>query len=66
MSSRLMRASPAKLLLGQHLGFERLQARGQGRPTIPNLLGTDQPESRILRKPLGVVDILIARNAAVD
>ena len=54
------------LLLGQHLGLKGLQAGGQRRATIPSLLRTDQPERRILREPLGVVDILIARDAAVD
>jgi len=54
------------LLLGQHFGLERLQAGGQRRATIPNLLGPDQPERRILREPLGVVDVLIACDAAVD
>jgi hypothetical protein len=53
------------LLLGHHLRLNRLRAGGQGGPTIPGLLGSDQPESRILREPLGVVDILIARDAAV-
>jgi hypothetical protein len=56
------------------LGLESLQAGGQRRLTIPpvtgpqtgNLLGTDQPKRRILREPLGVVHILIARDAAVD
>ena len=43
-----------------------LQAGSQRRATIPSLLRTDQAEGRILRKPLGIVDILIARDAAVD
>jgi len=54
------------LLLGQHLGFERLQAGGQRHATIPDLLRANQPERRILRQPLGVIDILIARHVAVD
>jgi hypothetical protein len=33
---------------------------------MPNLLRTNQAERRILRKPRRVVDILIAREAAVD
>ena len=53
------------LLLGQHLGLKSLQAEGQCRTTIPSFLGTDQPERRILRGSLGIVDILIARDAAV-
>jgi hypothetical protein len=36
------------------------------RPAIPELLGTDQPERRILREPHGTVDILIACYPAID
>ena len=54
------------LLLGQHLGLKGLQAGGQCRATIPNLLGTDQAKRGILRETLGVVDVLIACDAAVD
>jgi len=53
MSSRLMPAKlPKFLLLGQHLGIERLELGGQCRPAIPNLLRTDQLEGRILCEPL--------------
>jgi hypothetical protein len=48
----------AVLVLGQHLGLERLEPGGQRRATIPSLLGTDQPERRILRESLGVVSML--------
>ena len=54
------------MALGQHLGLKRLQAGGQCRAAISSLLRTDQPERRILREPFGVVDILIAGDAAVD
>jgi len=54
------------LPLRQHLRLERLQPRGQGRPTLPDLLRADQPEGRMLGKPLGVVDILVTREPAVD
>ena len=54
------------LLVGQHLGLERLQPGGQRCPTIPNPLGTDQPERWILREPLGVVDVFIAGDTAID
>ena len=54
------------LLLSQYLGFKRLQAATQGRPTFPDLLGADQPERRILREPLGIVDIFIDCDVAVD
>ena len=42
-----------------------MQRRGQGRTTIPDLLRTDQPKRRIERNPLGVVETLVARQAAV-
>ncbi len=35
-------------------------------PRSQIFFGTDQPERRILREPLGVVDILIARHPAID
>jgi hypothetical protein len=54
------------LLLGQHLRLKSLQAGSQRRATIPSFLGTDQAERRILRQPFGIVDILIASDAAVD
>ena len=41
-------------------------SRRSARPAIPSLLRTDQTERRILRKPFGVVDILIAGDATVD
>ncbi len=43
-----------------------MQRRGQGRTAIPDLLRTDQPKRRIDRNPLGVVEVLVARQAAVD
>src|ERR1019366_8662422 len=54
------------LLLGQHLGLKRLPTGGRRRSTIPSLLRTDQPKRRILREPLGIIDILIARDAAAS
>jgi hypothetical protein len=60
------RQSSEILFLGQHLGFECLQARSQRRATLPDLLRPDQPECRILRESAGVVNILIAGHAAVD
>jgi hypothetical protein len=54
------------LLLGQHFRLERLQARSQRRPTLPNLVGTDQPEGRVSGEALGVVYILIPGQPAVD
>src|ERR1039457_94925 len=52
-------------LLGPHLSLKSLQAGSQRRATIPCLLRADQPERWILREPLRVVDIFIARNPAV-
>ena len=54
------------LFLGQHFGLEGLQARGQRRPTFPELLRTDQPEGRILCQPLRIVDIFVASDSALD
>jgi hypothetical protein len=54
------------LRFGEHLGFKRLQAGGQRHPAIPDLLRTDQPERRIVREALGIIDILIARHTAVQ
>ena len=66
ISSRLMRGQAAEvLLLGQHLGLEGLQAGGQRRTPLPDLLRADQSEGRILAQPLGVIEILVARQAAV-
>ena len=51
--------------LRQQFGLERLQARGQCRSALQDLLGADEPEGRVLGEPLGVVDILVARQPAV-
>jgi len=48
------------------VGTEGLQAGGQGCPALPDLLGTDQPEGRILGKALGPSRVLVAGQAAVD
>jgi len=44
------------LVLGQPLRLKALQARGQRRSPIPDLFGTDQPEGRVPRRPLRVVE----------
>ena len=54
------------LLLAQHLGLEPMQARRQRCPTLSDLLGADQPERRILRQPLRIVQILVSCQATVD
>ncbi len=42
-----------------------LWARGQGGAPLPNLTRAEQPEGRIFRKSLAVVDILVARQPAI-
>ena len=51
--------------LRQQFRLKRLQARGQCRSALQDLLRADQPDGRVLREPLGVVDILVARQPAV-
>ena len=63
----VQRHQPQQVLFArQHLRLEAMQRRGQGRTAIPDLLRTDQPKRRIDRNPLGVVEVLVARQAAVD
>ncbi len=52
-------------LLSQKFRLEGLQPGRQCCPSIPILLGTDQPERRILGELLGIVHILVARQATV-
>ena len=54
------------LHLGQHLGLEGLQPGSQSRASIPDFLGTDQPEGRVLGEPLRVVDVLVTRQPTID
>jgi hypothetical protein len=55
------------VLVSRHdFRFKRLERRRQGCATLPDLLRTDQQERRVLAESLGVVDILIARHAAVE
>ena len=64
--SRLMRGQTGEVFsLRQQFGLERLQARGQRRSALPDLLRADEPEGRVLGEALGVVDILVARQSAV-
>jgi hypothetical protein len=51
--------------LRQQFSLERFQARGQRSSALQNFLGAYEPEGRVLREPLGVVDTLIARQSAV-
>ena len=54
------------LFARQHLRLEAVQRRGQGRTAIPDLLRADQAKRRVSRHSDGVVDVLVARQAAVD
>ena len=63
----VQRHQPQQVLFArQHLRLEAVQRRGQGRTAIPDLLRTDQPKRRIDRNPLGVVEVLVASESAVD
>ena len=63
----VQRHQPQQVLFARrHLRLEAVQRRGQGRTAIPDLLRTHQPKRRIDRNPLGVVEVLVARQAAVD
>ncbi len=66
INSRLIARQTGKVFfLRQQFGLERLQARGQRRSALQDLLGADEPEGRVLGETLGVVDILVARQPAV-
>lgn len=54
-----LRQSGQVLLLGQHLGLEALQPRGQGCASIPNLLRIDQPKGWVLGKSLRIVEVFV-------
>jgi hypothetical protein len=48
------------------LGLETLQPRGESDASIPDLFRTDEPEGRVLGKPLGVVEVFVASQATID
>src|SRR5207245_9637962 len=54
------------LFLGQQLGLEPVQGRSQRSASVPNPLRTDQAERRVGCQSFGVVEVLVARQAAVD
>ena len=54
------------VFLGQQLGLEPMERRGQRRTPVPPLWGSDQTKRRICRETLRVVEVLVARQAAVD
>jgi hypothetical protein len=53
-------------VFGQYLGLETLQPRGKSDASIPYLFRTDEPEGRVLGKPLGVVEVFVASQATID
>ena len=54
------------LFLGQQLGLEPMQGRGQRRTSVPDPLRTDQSEGRVGCQSFSVVEVFVARQAAVD
>src|ERR1035441_4302963 len=52
--------------LRQHLSLKSMQARRQGRTMEANLLQADQAEGRMNGKAIGVVEVFISSQAAVD
>ncbi len=54
------------LFLGQQLSLEPVQGRGQRRATVPDPLRTDQSERRIGCESFSVIEVLVARQAAVN
>ena len=67
ISSRLIAASPARFSSWVSSSVSNdCNREVSAAPRSQIFSRTDQPEGRILREPLGIVDILIARHAAVD
>jgi hypothetical protein len=63
----LLPCQPRKVfLLSQHLRLETLQPLRQGGTPIPDLFGTDKPEGRLLGDSLGIVEIFVASQVAVN
>jgi hypothetical protein len=62
----VQRHQPDQILFpGQQLGLELVQRRGQRRAPAPDPLRTNQSERRGSCESLGVVEVLVARQAAV-
>src|ERR1017187_2801038 len=61
ISSRLIRLRPSRFS-----SWLSTSVSNQCRRAIPDLLGADQPERRILRQPLRIVHILVSCQATVD
>src|SRR5208282_5115227 len=67
INSRLSAASPARFSSCVSTPVSNdCKREVNAAPRSQYLLRTDQPEGRILREPLGVVHILVPRQAAVD
>jgi len=64
-NSRLSTARPARLSVCVSSSVSNDCNREVNATPFANLLGADEPEGRILRKALGVVDILIPGQSAV-
>ena len=63
----VQRHQPQQILFArQHLRLEAVERRGQRRTAIPDLLRSDQPKRRVSRHSDGVVDVLVACQAAVN
>jgi hypothetical protein len=54
------------LFPGQKFGLELVQGRGQRHAPVPYPFGTDQSERRLGCESFSVVEVLVARQAAVD
>src|ERR1039457_5099542 len=66
-SSRLIRLRPSRFSSWLSTSVSNpMQARGQGCPALPDLLGADQPEYRILRQSLRIVHIFVSCQATID
>lgn len=66
ISSRLSAASPTRLSSWVSKPVSKDCRRGVSAASHPDLTGTGQLERQILRKPLGAVDVLTTRDAAMD
>ena len=53
-------------LAGQPLGLEAAHLAGRGRPPVQPSAADDGAHRRITREPLGIVDVFVAGEAAVD
>ena len=65
-SSRFSAISPSRFSSLASISVSKLCNLEERRTAIPELLGADQPKRRIDRNPLCVVEVLVARQAAVD